>query len=68
MPTVVGDVQTTLTNILAQFQAQEIILGFGGVSVKRSTEDPRAVDVQFEIEAVYPLNYINIDFSFSGVN
>lgn len=68
MPTLLGDIQTTLANILAQFVAQEIIIGFSGLSVKRSSEDPRSVDVSFEIEAVYPLNYINISFSFSGVN
>lgn len=68
MPTVVGDVQNTLQNILAQFVGQEVIISFDGVSVARSAEDPRAIDVVFEIEAVYPLNYVNISFSFSGVN
>lgn len=68
MPTILGDVQTTLSSVLSQFQAQQVIIGFGGVSVKRSPEDPRAIDVVFEIEAVYPLNYINISFSFAGVN
>ncbi|AEO93438.1 tail sheath [Bacillus phage G] len=68
MPTVVTDVQTTLTNILSQFVSQEVILGYGSVDVVRSEDDPRAIDVKFEIEAVYPLNYINIAFSFSGVN
>lgn len=68
MPTIVGDVQTTLTNILSQFISQEVIIGYEGVNVKRSPDDPRAIDVSFEIEAVYPLNYINISFSFSGVN
>jgi len=68
MPTVVGDVQNTLQNILAQFVGQEVIISFDGISVARSAEDPRAIDVVFEIEAVYPLNYVNISFSFSGVN
>lgn len=68
LPTVVNDVQVSLTNILNQFKGQEIIIGYSNVSVKRSKDDPRAIDIKFEIEAVYPLNYINIEFSFSGVS
>lgn len=68
LPSVVSDIQNTLTNLLSQFVAQEVVIGYGSVSVARSTEDPRAVDVSFEIEAVYPLNYINISFSFSGIS
>lgn len=68
VPTIVSDVQIALVNILTQFVGQQVIISYGGVNVKRSKEDPRAIDVKFEIEAVYPLNYINIEFSFSGVN
>ncbi|MDF2533964.1 MAG: hypothetical protein K0R18_121 [Bacillales bacterium] len=68
MPSIVNDVQLTLTNVLNQFVGQQVILGYSGVSVRRSKDDPRAIDVRFEIEAVYPLNYINIEFSFSGIN
>ena len=63
----VSDVNYTITNILNQFISQEIIVGYSNLSVKRSTEDPRQIDVKFEIEAVYPLNYINISFGFSAV-
>lgn len=65
-PTIVADVQTTLVSILSQFVAQEVLIGYESVSVKRSKEDPRAIDVKFEIEAVYPLNYINIEFGFKN--
>lgn len=68
MPTVVNDIEVALTSLLTQFKGQDIIIGFHSVTVKRSKEDPRAIDVKFEIEAVYPLNYINIEFSFSGIN
>lgn len=67
-PTILADIQSSLVSILSQFQGQDIILGYGGVNVKRSSLDPRQVDVKFEIEAIYPLNYIDISFSFSGVN
>lgn len=67
-PTIIGDIESTLISILNGFQARSIILGYNGVTVKRSAIDVRQVDIQFEIEAVYPLNYIDVTFSFSGVN
>lgn len=67
-PTIISDIQSSLISILNQFKGQDVILGYGGISVKRSPLDPRQVDVKFEIEAIYPLNYIDISFSFSGVN
>ena len=63
----VSDVSYTITNILSQFISAEIIIGYSNLSVKRSSEDPRQIDVKFEIEAVYPLLYINITFGFSAV-
>ncbi|MNM30932.1 Phage tail sheath protein [compost metagenome] len=67
-PTIISDIQSALISLLNQFKGQEVILNYGGINVKRSTEDPRQVDVKFEIEAVYPLNFIDISFSFSGVS
>lgn len=64
-PTIVTDVESTATSILNGFVRQEVLVGFDGLSVKRSKEDPRQIDVKFEIEAVYPLNYIVIEFGFS---
>ena len=46
--------------------SQEIILGYQGLSVKDSPDDPREVLVNFEIEAVYPLNYVTITFGFAA--
>jgi hypothetical protein len=66
-PQLVGDVQVSLTSILDQFKALDIIVDYSGVVVKRSTDDPRQIDIRFEIEAMYPLNYISIEFSFSQV-
>jgi hypothetical protein len=63
----VSDVSYTITNILNQFISAEIIIGYSNLSVKRSSDDPRQIDVRFEIEAVYPLLYINITFGFSAV-
>lgn len=65
-PSIVSDVQYTISSILNVFVSQSILLGFSGLSVKRSKEDPRQIDVKFEIEAVYPLNYISISFGFTA--
>ena len=67
-PSILGDIKSSLITILNGYRGRSIILGYSGVSVKRSTLDPRQIDIRFEIEAVYPLNYIDITFSFSGVS
>lgn len=67
-PSILNDVESTLLNILNQFIRMQIIIGYNGISVKRSKDDPRQIDVKFEIEAVYPLNYIMIEFGFSQVS
>ena len=61
-----ADIQYTINSILSQFMSQEIILGFQGLTVKDSPDDPREVLVNFEIEAVYPLNYVTITFGFAA--
>lgn len=67
-PTIISDVELTITSILKQFISSEIILGYEGLSVKRNKDNPTQIDVRFEIEAVYPLNYINITFGFMAVS
>lgn len=66
-PSIVADVQYTITSILNEFISQEIILGYQNLKVSRNADNPTQIDVRFEIEAVYPLNYINITFGFAAV-
>jgi hypothetical protein len=61
-----ADIEYTIKSILGTFVSQEIILGYNGPTVKDSPNDPREVLVNFEIEAVYPLNYVTITFGFSS--
>lgn len=61
-----GNVKFTITSILNQFISQEIIIGYSGLTVTDSTTDAREVLVNFEIEAVYPLNYVTISYGFSS--
>lgn len=64
-PTIVHDIEYTLTNLLNKYIADNIIIGIEGLVVKRDLNDPRQINVKFLIEAVYPLNYIDISFGFS---
>jgi len=66
LPSAKSNIKFTINNILQQFVSQEIILGYSGPTVRDSPDDPREVLVNFEIEAVYPLNYITISFGFSS--
>lgn len=66
--TLIADIKYTMENLLNNFISQGVIINFSSLKVKRSTLDPRQVDVSFEIEAVYPLNWINIEFGFSAVS
>ena len=64
-PTIIHDVEYTLKNTLNKYISDEIIISIEGLSVKRNAQDPRQIDVKFLIEAVYPLNFIDISFGFS---
>ena len=63
----VSDINYTVNNILSQIVNQVIIESYQGVSVRRSSEDPRTVNVSFEIMPIYGLTYIMITFSFSAI-
>ena len=65
--TVVGNISYTINSILSQFVNATIIESFTGVSVSRSSTDPRQIDVSFEILPIYAVDYISITFSFSSL-
>jgi hypothetical protein len=64
-PTILHEVEYGLTQLFNQYMADDIIIGIKGLTVKRDQDDPRQINVKFLIEAVYPLNYIDISFGFS---
>lgn len=64
-PNITNDIEYTLTNYLNKQVTDNIILGIEGLTVKRDADDPRQVNIRFLIEAIYPLNYIDINFGFS---
>lgn len=62
---VVADVEFTVKSILSQFVNAVIIENYSGLSVKRSSEDPRKIDIKFQVLPIYSLTYIDIAFGFS---
>lgn len=64
-PSIVADVEFTIKMLLNKYIADGIIINYEDLVVVRDLEDPRQLNVRFLIEAVYPLNYIDITFGFS---
>lgn len=62
---IISDIKYTIESMLNQFISQGVIINYSSLKVKRNSEEPRQIDVSFEIEAVYPLNWISIEFGFS---
>ena len=61
----VNDVEYTLTQILNTLAAAETIVSYEGVSVTRDIDNPMQINIRFFIEAVYPLNFLEVEFGFS---
>ena len=61
----INDVEYTLTQILNTLAAAEIIVSYEGVSVTRDIDNPMQINIRFFIEAVYPLNFLEVEFGFS---
>lgn len=64
-PSIVSDIEFTIKSLLGKYINDNIIIGYENLIVRRDLDDPRQLNVNFLIEAVYPLNYINIEFGFS---
>lgn len=64
-PSIVSDIEFTLKSLLAKYIDDGIIINYEDLIVARDLNDPRQLNVRFLIEAVYPLNYIDITFGFS---
>ena len=65
--TLIADIKYTMESLLNGYVSEGVIISYSSLKVKRNSDEPRQVDVSFEIEAVYPLNWISIEFGFSAV-
>lgn len=63
LDTTPDDARRTLVAILNSLVAQELITAYAGVSVSMDAVEPRQLNVLFDIQPVFPLNWIKIDFS-----
>ena len=57
------DVKITTQKILASLQSQGIITAFQGVNAVVDPNEPRQINVTFDITPIFPLNWIFIRFS-----
>jgi len=62
-PNTVADVELTVQSILSQLVSQGVLNGFQNIKVRVNPQEPRQIDVQFDIQPVFPLNWIFIRFS-----
>jgi hypothetical protein len=65
---IISDIKYTMNSILTQFVGQAVIINYSSLKVVRNSDEPRQIDISFEIEAVYPLNWISIEFGFSSTS
>jgi hypothetical protein len=62
-PNTLGEVQATTEAILGSLISQILITAFANVTVRVDSVEPRQVDVAFDIQPPFPLNWIRIDFT-----
>lgn len=62
-PNLIADVEAAITSILEQLQSQGIINTFANISVRQDANEPRQINVSFDITPVFPLNWIFVRFS-----
>lgn len=61
--TTLGEVKITQEKLLDAFVSQRLISQYASIQVTQDSTEPRQVNVAFDIQPVYPLNWIRIDFS-----
>lgn len=61
--TTIKDVETVTNAILSSLISQKLILDKANVKVSQDQQEPRQVNVSFDINPIFPLNWIKIEFS-----
>lgn len=67
-PSMTGELQSAFSIMLNSLVSKEIILGVQNLQVVRDPYEPRQINISFQIEAIYPLNWIDIEFGFAAVS
>lgn len=62
-PNILADMESATKSILAQLVSQGYITTYQNVKVAVDPNEPRQVNVSFDITPIFPLNWIFIDFS-----
>lgn len=58
-----GEVATTTKQILQSLVSQQLITAYANVRAEVDSVEPRQINVSFDIQPVFPLNWIRIDFT-----
>ena len=63
-PTAIASIRTTINTVLESFVNAIVIVNFRNLSVQQNISNPVVIDVSFQVFPVFPLNLIDIKFSF----
>ena len=58
-------IQGVVTGVLESAVRYDLIVGYGGVKVRQRPGDPQVIEVKFQYQPAYPLNYIVVSFSIN---
>lgn len=62
--TAIASIRTTIETVLNSFIAKSVIVKFDNLNVSQNLSNPVVIDVSLRVFPVYPLNLIDIKFSF----
>ena len=62
--TALSSITSTITTVIENFISKGILVAYTDLSVTQNRLNPTAIDVFMRLQPVYPLNYINIRFTF----
>lgn len=62
-PNTLPEIEETTRGILQSLISQVLITDFANITVRQDPVEPRQVNVAFDIQPAYPLNWIRIDFT-----
>lgn len=62
--TAIAGIRTTIQTVLNSFIAKSVIVKFDNLNVSQNLSNPVVIDVSLRVFPVYPLNLIDIKFSF----
>jgi hypothetical protein len=60
-----ANVQSVVQGALETAQTQNIIIGYQGLTSRQQSVDPSVIEIKFQYQPAYPLNYVVVSFSIN---